>query len=974
MVKKPKISVIIPCYNQGQYAFDAVRSVFAQTRNDFEIIIVNDGSNDDHTDKLLQEISKKHPDVMVFNKRNGGLSDARNYGIGKARGDYIVCLDSDDALRPTYLEKTAKILDGDKDQRIGFVSTWIQEFGLRSEVWRPKVENKTDILLTNHFIAGSMFRKSSWEQVGGYKKEMIGGYEDWEFWLSIVESGKDWRIIEEPLFLYRIRHNSMLQNATEKHKQLYELLIKFHKKLFSDQSNEIIADYAALNQKLRTDLSDAYSKTSQVTSDYYSVNEELIQLKMSRVTRYVIKLRDNLVDLRTAVHDRIAKTKKGTRSQISRLIPAKIKSNISSFKNALLGIRYTTIENQAIQSGLPLVSIITPFYNHGATILETVDSVLGQSYQNFEYIIVNDGSNPENTAILSKIKDSRIKIITHHKNLGNGSPATARNTGIKESWGRYVLCLDADDKLDKTFLEKALVLLETTPGVAVVTTDTSMFGAVERVLEYADYNPAELIKNNIVITAAVYRKEAWEAVGGYKSEIGYEDWEFWIALAEKGYFGKKIAEKLFFYRTADTSRYQEDVKNHSQNLEKINQLHPSFYSNIEYYLKKFQKNKQIVIPGTAFINLRSNSDYLKNDQRKKVVVAVPWLTYGGAETLLYNFCRGLSAEYDFTFITGYKSDNEWEYRFREFSDSIYHLPNILEHEQLQLEFISNYISTRNVEIFHVFHCQYPLTMLSELKKRHPGLKIIVTMFNSSVDFFWQSLELGDYVDVYTSDNTTVTDIVSARLPHKIVIPILNGIDVYGDYSPDSYDRNVTRESLGVTKDDKVICFVGRLSEEKNVSAVVKLADAIKNIPNTRVIIVGDGPEKKRVLAAVRRNNKVLYLGYRDDVAAILSASDIFFLPSHVEGFPQTLVEAMALGNVLVTSTAGEMKKIVDDSIGRTFDSKNIGHAIEIIKDLLLQDKGLFDMQRNAVAKARKYYSYSRMIDDYDCLYGDLGRK
>ena len=102
------ISVIIPVYNVEEYLYYAIESLEKQTYKNFEIILVNDGSTD-NSGKLCDEYSEKHSNVRVFHKENGGLSDARNFGVQKAKGEFITFLDPDDYLEAYSLELLAGI-------------------------------------------------------------------------------------------------------------------------------------------------------------------------------------------------------------------------------------------------------------------------------------------------------------------------------------------------------------------------------------------------------------------------------------------------------------------------------------------------------------------------------------------------------------------------------------------------------------------------------------------------------------------------------------------------------------------------------------------------------------------------------------------------------------------------------------------------------------------------------------------------
>ena len=127
----PKVSVIIPCFNQGAYLQEAVDSVLAQTFQDFEILVVDDGSTDEETVKILKEYDR--PKTRVIRTENQGLSAARNTGIHEAQGIYILPLDADDKIGKGYLEDAVRILD--QHPEIGIVYCEAAYFGVKGGRW-----------------------------------------------------------------------------------------------------------------------------------------------------------------------------------------------------------------------------------------------------------------------------------------------------------------------------------------------------------------------------------------------------------------------------------------------------------------------------------------------------------------------------------------------------------------------------------------------------------------------------------------------------------------------------------------------------------------------------------------------------------------------------------------------------------------------------------------------------------------------
>lgn len=226
----PKVSVIIPCYNQGQYLNEAVDSILNQSYQDFEIIIINDGSNDKFTNDLL--LGYNRPKTRVLHTINQGLSSARNNGIRESKGEYILPLDADDKIALTYLEKAVAILESDND--IGIVYCQAEYFGKKKGRWDLPSYHFPEILLANLIFCTALFRKCDWERVGGYKPIMKYGWEDHEFWLSIIELGRNVFQIPEVGFFYRQKDDSMIKSmGRDEMIYSYEQLYANHIDLYS---------------------------------------------------------------------------------------------------------------------------------------------------------------------------------------------------------------------------------------------------------------------------------------------------------------------------------------------------------------------------------------------------------------------------------------------------------------------------------------------------------------------------------------------------------------------------------------------------------------------------------------------------------------------------------------------------------------------------------------------------------------------
>jgi glycosyltransferase involved in cell wall biosynthesis len=242
----PKVSIIIPCYNQGQFLDEAVNSVVNQTFTDYEIIVINDGSTDELSIEVLKSY-KKHK-TKVYHTDNQGLAAARNYGISLATGEYILPLDADDKIGSTYLEKAIPILDANPE--IGIVYCKARLFGIKNRRCDLPPFDADRILLQNLIFCTAFFRRSDWAKCNGYNPNMKGGWEDWDFWLSLLELNKKVYQLPEFLFYYRLKKDSMATAIKyQKSKELHAQLFHNHKELFSKNIAVIFDGYYNLVEK-----------------------------------------------------------------------------------------------------------------------------------------------------------------------------------------------------------------------------------------------------------------------------------------------------------------------------------------------------------------------------------------------------------------------------------------------------------------------------------------------------------------------------------------------------------------------------------------------------------------------------------------------------------------------------------------------------------------------------------------------------
>lgn len=225
------------------------------------------------------------------------------------------------------------------------------------------------------------------------------------------------------------------------------------------------------------------------------------------------------------------------------------------------------------------VSIVMPCYNDGRYIREAIDSVRLSEHPNVEIIVIDDGSDDAETkAVLSGLADKQIRVL-HTAHIG---PSGARNEGIRQAAGEYILPLDADDRIDAAYLSEAMTLLKERSEVGVVYCHAELFGEKSGCWELPDYSFERMLVENLVFVTAMFRKADWETVGGFRTDMkeGMEDYDFFIGMLELGKTIEQLPGTYFFYRIKKKSRTTEflrDPEAVKRAFHQIYEHHAAFY-------------------------------------------------------------------------------------------------------------------------------------------------------------------------------------------------------------------------------------------------------------------------------------------------------------------------------------------------------------------------------------------------------------
>ncbi|MFT4524570.1 MAG: glycosyltransferase involved in cell wall biosynthesis [Granulosicoccus sp.] len=243
MSQEIKVSVIIPCYNHGAFVEEAVASVQVGKHPICEVIVVNDGSDDDNTEKVVSSLETER--ITVIHQKNKGLSAARNVGICMAKGEYILLLDADNLIDTQYFIQAIKILDSNPETAIVYSDHYRFGKDLIESVYSVPPFSSDRLLAGNFIDACAVFRKSIIDVVGEFDESGMVGFEDWEFWIRCWSKGLKFEHIPEPLFKYRVVEGSMLSqvNQHENRRKTTAYIINKHQNLYQKNASGTIMYY-----------------------------------------------------------------------------------------------------------------------------------------------------------------------------------------------------------------------------------------------------------------------------------------------------------------------------------------------------------------------------------------------------------------------------------------------------------------------------------------------------------------------------------------------------------------------------------------------------------------------------------------------------------------------------------------------------------------------------------------------------------
>ena len=236
---KPLVSIVIPFYNLGIFLKETVLSVLDQSYQNFEIIIINDGSTEEESISVLSQIKDLDARIKVYDQQNQGPCSAKNYGVEKASGTIVGFLDSDNCFLPEYIEKSVFAIENDGvDWFFGDLIYFGEKSGGKSQILKCREEIFINSPIDNCFFV----RRSVFNEIRGFDEYLNRlGLEDWELIIRLITKRKSYKNISEPMFKYRVRSNSRSANeAKEFQKKIKRYVYEKHSEAFIDYYSNLV--------------------------------------------------------------------------------------------------------------------------------------------------------------------------------------------------------------------------------------------------------------------------------------------------------------------------------------------------------------------------------------------------------------------------------------------------------------------------------------------------------------------------------------------------------------------------------------------------------------------------------------------------------------------------------------------------------------------------------------------------------------
>lgn len=538
----PLVSVLMPVYNGEKYLREAIDSILAQTFADFEFIIIDDGSTD-HTAKILAEIGDNRI-RRITHDLNLGLIKSLNEGIALSRGEYVARMDADDISYPARFEKQVKYLDANTE--CGLVGSWSETIDMKGLVRReyhPPTDDETiqayllhDSCFTHSAV---MMRRKLLVEAGGYNQSALH-VEDYDLWVRLSRQCK---LANVPLVLQQWRETP--RGVTSRHRQFQ---LNEVREIARREITEGILpppggldrlEYALACHPQNDLLYALYAAASDKDSNWLISGERLLP----RLMIESLRSKDDPSPL-----NKLSEYYGHANNESMRLLCGLWSLSLSPEQRMVydfLSSRLLKWEDQRSELAFSLqetkctVSVIMATYNRPETIAEAIQSVLNQTFQDYELIIINDGGSNETEEIVRGFDSPRI-IYARTPHQG---PSAARNEGLKRAQGTYITYLDDDDVIYPNHLDCLVKMAQESVSPVFCSKVIAVLGerrggefvGLTELWPNSEFSLERLRVSPIMPDLSVmHTKQSLEEIGAFNEELRQcEDWDLWARYARR---------------------------------------------------------------------------------------------------------------------------------------------------------------------------------------------------------------------------------------------------------------------------------------------------------------------------------------------------------------------------------------------------------------------------------------------------------
>jgi len=611
------------------------------------------------------------------------------------------------------------------------------------------------------------------------------------------------------------------------------------------------------------------------------------------------------------------------------------------------------------------VSVITPYFNTEEFFADTFAALRSQSLQNWEWVIVDDGStDPLSVQRLATVatQDDRIKVIRQ----SNAGPGAARNTAFRATRGRYLCLLDSDDLIEPTYLEKCVWFLDSNPEFAFCNAYSVVFGD-QNFLHAAGFERGKLhLQANVGPPISVIRRTAYMDSGGFDESIrfGHEDWDFWLAMAQKGHWGYTLQEYLQWYRKRGGGRYEQIMRTGDVNAQFEAAMHSKYKGLENHFPDPTRRHPQ---PFECIeTDSKVNNPLKANATGRRIMFLVPWMVTGGADRVNLELIDGLVGRgHHVTVCATLQAEQTWEHQFTRFTPDVFVLPNFL-HQADYPRFLAYLIQSRRMDTVLITGSTIGYQLIPYMRSVAPDVAFLdmchveeLHWLNGGHPRFGVAYQ--DVLDLNIVTTRHLAEWMQSRGADRSRIRVMYS-GLKSQAVQETCDTNPQKLP--------VIIFAGRICEQKRPEMLAKILCAARDQGlEFKALVVGDGelrPQLEALLTKYQLTNCVQMMGSlpHQQWLDLLLTADILLMPSQYEGISIALLESMAAGVVPVVANVGGQEEIVSPDAGFLIpqDADEVRGYLDALGQLITTPSLLSAMSAQCQLVSTSKLSWDKTID------------